>query len=394
MCDSTALRIGALRRNRDQGIMSSGEPAMAYRQEDDVTGYRPCVYAQYNTAKVPSAEHLGYTLGKTLGSGTYAKVKAAWSPYLLQMVALKILNKKAASKDFLTRFLPREIRILQTVRHPNILRVHELIETERHAFFVLELAQNGDLLDYINGRKIIPEPEARFIFRQIASAVSYFHSINIIHRDLKCENVMLSKDMDIKIGDFGFALDLGECAAKTPCGSYSYAAPELFVSNGETYDGKKADVWSIGVILYAMVCGRLPFGDDTKVKSSSQRQLTFHRPLTIECREVLQAMLCLNPPERLSTHQLNQCAWALLDTVKPLAPANCLTTPKYTIENCLPVMQLLPPPKATPSNTHGSQRTAKPLGARIGAYGRRLADAVKQVGHNKTHPESHSNEAV
>lgn len=100
MCDSTALRIGALRRNRDQGIISSGE-AMAYKQEDD-TGYRPCVYAQYNTAKVPNAEHLGYTLGRTLGSGTYAKVKAAWSPYLLQMVSpallffLTLINKTFA----------------------------------------------------------------------------------------------------------------------------------------------------------------------------------------------------------------------------------------------------------------------------------------------------------
>lgn len=207
--------------------MSSGEAATAYRQSGTEDEDSPCVYAQYSTVKVPSAEHLGYTLGRTLGSGTYAKVKAAWSPYLLKMVspafltlltrtcickkinkfingffqvALKILNKKAASKDFLARFLPREIRILQAIRHPHVVRVYELIETEKHAFFVLELAQNGDLLDYINGRKVIPEPEARYMFRQMASAVAHLHTLNIIHRDLKCENIMLSKDMDVKIG--------------------------------------------------------------------------------------------------------------------------------------------------------------------------------------------------
>lgn len=143
-----------------------------------------------------------------------------------------------------------------------------------------------------------------------------------------------------------------------------------------------------GVVLYAMVCGRLPFGDDSKVKSSSQRHLVFTRPLTSECREILHAILNLDPIERLSTLQLNRCAWALCDTVKPLAPTGTHTTPKYTVANCLPVMQLLPPPKSNSLNPHSVQRTPKPLSSRIGAYGRRLADAVKQqVGQSKPRPE-------
>ena len=179
---------------------------------------------------------------------------------------MKIINKKVASKDYLTKFLPREIRILQRIRHENILRILEIVETEKQAFFVLEMAENGDLLDYINSRRALPEPEARCIFTQIARAVQHCHSLGIIHRDLKCENILLTKDMDIRIGgrpcnqmhvvalyectfccslDFGFSLDLAESASKTPCGSYSYAAPELFTSNGHPYDGKKADVWSM-----------------------------------------------------------------------------------------------------------------------------------------------------
>lgn len=92
------------------------------------------------------------------------------------------------------------MKILQVVRHSNIISVFELIETEKHAFFMLELAENGDLLDYINTRRCLPEPEARHIFKQMAGAIAYCHSLNIVHRDLKCENIMLSKDMDVKIG--------------------------------------------------------------------------------------------------------------------------------------------------------------------------------------------------
>ena len=123
-------------------------------------------------------------------------------------------------------------------------------------------------------------------------------------------------------------------------------------------------------------------------------------PIYSECRELLQALLCLDPQARLNTQQLIQSQWATLESVKPPAPINSPTTPKYTIENCLPVMQLLPPPKATPFSLPASNalppalRAARPLGSRIGAYGRRLAEAVKQVGHNKTQAESHSNEEV
>lgn len=118
----------------------------------------------------------------------------------LLQIAIKNLNKEVATKEYLSKFLPREIEILQMVGHPNIVQVFQIIETEKKAFIMLELAENGDLLDYINSRRYLNESEARFIFRQMSSGIAFCHSLDIIHRDLKCENIMLSKDMDVKIG--------------------------------------------------------------------------------------------------------------------------------------------------------------------------------------------------
>lgn len=160
-------------------------------------------------------------------------------------LALKVVNKKAASRDYLTKFLPREIDILQKISHPYIIQCHSIVETEKQAFFLMDLAQNGDLLDYINSRRRLPEHESRFLFGQIAEGIDYLHSNNICHRDLKCENILLAKNMTVRIADFGFACDLSASPTKTPCGSYSYAAPELFSRPTEHYDGKKADVWSM-----------------------------------------------------------------------------------------------------------------------------------------------------
>lgn len=120
--------------------------------------------------------------------------------FLTLQIAIKNLNKRQASEDYLTKFLPREIAILQKVSHPNIISVYQIIETEFRCFFMLEIAQNGDLLDYINARRYLPEPEARFIFTQISRAIGFCHDQEIVHRDLKCENIMLSRGMDVKVG--------------------------------------------------------------------------------------------------------------------------------------------------------------------------------------------------
>jgi len=110
------------------------------------------------------------------------------------------VNKVAATKEYLTKFLPREIGVLQRVNHPNIIHVHRMVETDQQVYFMLELAENGDLLDYINTRRFLSESEARCVLRQISAGIAHCHSKDIVHRDLKCENIMLSRDMTVKIG--------------------------------------------------------------------------------------------------------------------------------------------------------------------------------------------------
>jgi serine kinase len=129
-------------------------------------------------------------------------------------IAIKNLNKEVATKEYLSKFLPREIEILQALSHPNIVQVFQIIETEKKAFIMLELAENGDLLDYINARRYLNESEARFILRQMSCGIAYCHSIDVVHRDLKCENIMLSKDMDVKIG--GMNYNFCACILKAP----------------------------------------------------------------------------------------------------------------------------------------------------------------------------------
>ncbi len=167
------------------------------------------------------------------------------------------------TKVELDKFLPRETAVLQKISHPNILDIHQIVETDEKCFIAYELAENGTLMEYMNLRVRLPEQEARFIFCQLCEGLSYCHSLGISHRDLKMENVFFTKHMDIKIGgkfivcllfvdkslvlifnaDFGLALDSQHQISDTCCGSYSYCAPEVLL--GCQYNAIKADSWSL-----------------------------------------------------------------------------------------------------------------------------------------------------
>ena len=257
----------------------------------------------------------GYILQTTIGNGAYAKVKLAHSVSMNKKVAIKIVDKKKAPHDVLTKFLPREIEALQTLRgHDNIIYLHEVIHTNEKIFMVMDLADNGDLLDYINSKKRLSERTARSFFRDMVSAITATHRKDIVHRDIKCENLLLDANYRLKISDFGFARSVQEGSLlETYCGSFAYAAPEII--RGEPYSGKKSDVWSMGVVLYAMVCGKLPFKDgDFK---SLLRQITagvsFHSDVSETCRDLILKILVLSPTERLSTTSILSHAWMRAD---------------------------------------------------------------------------------
>uniref|UniRef100_A0A803XK17 non-specific serine/threonine protein kinase n=1 Tax=Meleagris gallopavo TaxID=9103 RepID=A0A803XK17_MELGA len=202
--------------------------------------------------------HIGnYRLLKTIGKGNFAKVKLARHVLTGREVAVKIIDKTQLNPTSLQKLF-REVRIMKILNHPNIVKLFEVIETEKTLYLVMEYASGGEVFDYLVAHGRMKEKEARAKFRQIVSAVQYCHQKCIVHRDLKAENLLLDSDMNIKIADFGFSNEftVGN-KLDTFCGSPPYAAPELF--QGKKYDGPEVDVWSLGVILYTLVSGSLPF---------------------------------------------------------------------------------------------------------------------------------------
>lgn len=222
----------------------------------------------------------GFSISGELGEGTYSKVKqATWNRegQTTSKVALKIINKKTAPKDFLDKFLPREMEVMKKIKHPNLIRLFELFQISSKLYFVLEWAGHGDLLQYIRLCGPLKESSCRQFFHQLCGGVQYLHDNGIVHRDLKCENILLTKKQVVKIADFGFARIIeSNDLSKTYCGSAAYAAPELL--QGIPYQGPLADLWSLGVILYIMACASMPFRDSSiKVLLKDQKE-SLHIP--------------------------------------------------------------------------------------------------------------------
>ncbi|XP_055719327.1 MAP/microtubule affinity-regulating kinase 3a isoform X6 [Salvelinus fontinalis] len=244
--------------------------------------------------------HVGnYRLLKTIGKGNFAKVKLARHILTGREVAIKIIDKTQLNPNSLQKLF-REVRIMKLLNHPNIVKLFEVIETERTLYLVMEYASGGEVFDYLVAHGRMKEKEARAKFRQIVSAVQYCHQKHIVHRDLKAENLLLDADMNIKIADFGFSNEftLGN-KLDTFCGSPPYAAPELF--QGKKYDGPEVDVWSLGVILYTLVSGSLPF-DGQNLKELRERVLRgkYRIPfyMSTDCENLLKRFLVLNPAKR------------------------------------------------------------------------------------------------
>uniref|UniRef100_A0A0K0CVJ6 MAP/microtubule affinity-regulating kinase 3 n=1 Tax=Angiostrongylus cantonensis TaxID=6313 RepID=A0A0K0CVJ6_ANGCA len=259
----------------------------------------------------PDDPHVGkYKLLKTIGKGNFAKVKLAKHTITGQEVAIKIIDKTALNPSSLQKLF-REVKIMKQLDHPNIVKLYQVMENEQTLYLVLEYASGGEVFDYLVAHGRMKEKEARVKFRQIVSAVQYLHSKSIIHRDLKAENLLLDADMNIKIADFGFSnqFALGN-KLDTFCGSPPYAAPELF--QGKKYDGPEVDVWSLGVILYTLVSGSLPF-DGQNLKELRERVLRgkYRIPfyMSTDCENLLKKFLVLNPARRGTLEAIMKDRW-------------------------------------------------------------------------------------
>ncbi|XP_053553389.1 MAP/microtubule affinity-regulating kinase 3 isoform X2 [Bombina bombina] len=255
--------------------------------------------------------HIGnYRLLKTIGKGNFAKVKLARHILTGREVAIKIIDKTQLNPTSLQKLF-REVRIMKILNHPNIVKLFEVIETEKTLYLIMEYASGGEVFDYLVAHGRMKEKEARSKFRQIVSAVQYCHQKHIVHRDLKAENLLLDADMNIKIADFGFSNEftVGN-KLDTFCGSPPYAAPELF--QGKKYDGPEVDVWSLGVILYTLVSGSLPF-DGQNLKELRERVLRgkYRIPfyMSTDCENLLKRFLVLNPTKRGTLEQIMKDRW-------------------------------------------------------------------------------------
>ncbi|KAM8852919.1 MAP/microtubule affinity-regulating kinase 4 isoform 4-T4 [Synchiropus picturatus] len=255
--------------------------------------------------------HIGnYRLLKTIGKGNFAKVKLARHILTGREVAIKIIDKTQLNPTSLQKLF-REVRIMKTLNHPNIVQLFEVIETEKTLYLIMEYASGGEVFDYLVAHGRMKEKEARAKFRQIVSAVHYCHQKNIVHRDLKAENLLLDANSNIKIADFGFSNEFtAGSKLDTFCGSPPYAAPELF--QGKKYDGPEVDIWSLGVILYTLVSGSLPF-DGQNLKELRERVLRgkYRVPfyMSTDCEGILRRFLVLNPTKRCSLEQIMKDKW-------------------------------------------------------------------------------------
>ncbi|KAM6951764.1 serine/threonine-protein kinase BRSK2-like isoform 2-T2 [Aplochiton taeniatus] len=258
-----------------------------------------------------SAQYVGpYRLEKTLGKGQTGLVKLGVHCITGQKVAIKIVNREKLSESVLMK-VEREIAILKLIEHPHVLKLHDVYENNKYLYLVLEHVSGGELFDYLVKKGRLTPKEARKFFRQIISALDFCHSHSICHRDLKPENLLLDEKNNIRIADFGMAsLQVGDSLLETSCGSPHYACPEVI--RGEKYDGRRADVWSCGVILFALLVGALPFDHDNlrqlleKVKSG-----VFHMPhfISPDCQALLKGMIEVNPDKRLTLEAIQKHAW-------------------------------------------------------------------------------------
>ena len=260
-----------------------------------------------------------YEVGKTLGEGTFGKVKAAVDTETGEQVAIKVLDKEKIQKQNMGAQVKKEISIMKMVRHKNIVFLKEVLASRTKIFIVLELVTGGELFDKIVAKGRFDETEARFYFMQLVEAVQFCHQQDVCHRDLKPENLLLDNEGDLKISDFGLSNfyegGAGEENSRaallhTTCGTPNYVAPEVLEDKG--YDGKMADTWSCGVILYVLLAGFLPFDEPTMsalFRKIQKAEFSYPSWFSEGARKLLDRILVASPDDRLTLDKVLKDPW-------------------------------------------------------------------------------------
>lgn len=271
-----------------------------------------------------------YILGKRIGKGTFGKVKIGTHIITGEKVAVKILEKSKIVDASDIERVRREIKIFKKTYHPYVTQLYEIIDTAHHIYLIMEYADSGELFDYIVNHGRINERDACRFFHQIVESLDYVHKLKVCHRDLKPENILLEKNKDfytVKLIDFGLSNTYeGDILLKTACGSPCYAAPEMIA--GKRYSGSCVDIWSLGVVLFAMVCGYLPFEDDNtavlyrKILSGQYQTPNY---LSHEVKDLLHKILETDPNKRYTMNDIRKHKWyTQVISFVPQYPEDCV----------------------------------------------------------------------
>jgi 5'-AMP-activated protein kinase catalytic alpha subunit len=271
-----------------------------------------------------------YELGNTLGQGTFGIVKAATSRSTSRQVAIKIVPASKADHK-----LEQEIENQRQLHHKHVVEILEVIKDGDDTYIVMELVSGGDLFDFIVRHVRLPEEEARHAFQQIIAGVEHCHDNKIVHRDLKPENIFMDSNSNIKIGDFGFAGKIvdGELFTES-CGSPNYAAPEFLIKNCQ-YKGPQVDIWSCGVILYALLCNQLPFDSDTiqeLFRLIKRGQYSVPGFVSDDAKDLIRRMLTVDPTKRISIAEIRKHPWFVRDL--PAELDKSIPETKQELEEC------------------------------------------------------------
>ncbi|EFA01161.1 SNF-related serine/threonine-protein kinase-like Protein [Tribolium castaneum] len=257
-----------------------------------------------------------YDLEETLGRGHFAVVKLARHVFTGEKVAVKVIDKSKLD-EVSKAHLFQEVRCMKLVQHPNVVRLYEVIDTATKLYLILELGDGGDLYDYIMRHDTgLSEQLAKEYFRQIVRAISYCHQLHVVHRDLKPENVVFFEKLGVvKLTDFGFSNKF--CPGQkleTSCGSLAYSAPEILL--GDSYDAPAVDIWSLGVILYMLVCGQAPFqeaNDSETLTMIMDCKYSVPPHVSKDCQDLIARMLVRNPEKRATLAEIAGHKWLKVD---------------------------------------------------------------------------------
>ncbi|CAF3834210.1 unnamed protein product [Adineta steineri] len=301
----------------DGGNSSSTNMNVTFAKDEkhSLTPYGKLLYESQNDLRFKGEEKTGRRIGfyrilKDIGLGNFSRVKLGQHLLAKEKVAIKILDKTKLDNST-QRLLLREITSTEKLHHPNIIRLYEVIETIKEIYIVVEYASGGDLYSRITEHGKMAEDEAKIIFAQITAAVDHMHSKNIVHRDIKSENVFFAKEHLIKLGDLGFSTYTEKNQTLTTfCGSPPYAAPELY--RDENYIGIYVDIWALGITLYFMITGLMPFRGENLVKlKKSIIDGNFSIPpyVSDQCQDLICGLLSYEKLERWSIDKIRSCPW-------------------------------------------------------------------------------------